>query len=151
MKVEDQVVALAAEAHASLWSAGSNVSAQTRKAQAICNLWQGAVTQKFSDRFQAEYGINRSKGGPSQKIDLVDLEDRAAYELKSSPNNVHMEIYRDVFKALVFNERNPSECLKTLVFIAPKIGIQKLGSEFPKDVQAISSRLGLELKLRELA
>jgi len=151
MKVEDQVVALAAEAHASHWSAGSDVSAQTRKAQAICTRWQEAVTRKFSDRFQAECGINGTKGGPSQKIDLLDLEDRAAYELKSSPNNVHMEIYRDVFKTLVFNERNPEEHLKTLVFIAPKTGIQKLGADFPKDVQAISSRLGLKLKLRELA
>ena len=151
MMVEDQVVALAAEAHASLWTAGSDVSAQTRKAQTICTRWQEAVTQMFSNRFRAECGINGTKGGPSQKIDLVDLEDRVAYELKSSPNNVHMEIYRDVFKTLVFNERNPTEPLKTLVFIAPKTGIQKLGSDFPKDVQAISSRLGLELKLRELA
>ena len=150
MNIEIQVIALAAEAHAAIWSVGNDVSVQTKKAQAISTRWQQAVQQKFLKRFQAECGINGRKGGPSQKIDLVDLEERVAYELKSSPNNVHMEIYRDVFKTLVFNERNPAERLKTLIFIAPKTGIQKLGSDFPKDVQAISSRMGLELKLREL-
>lgn len=148
--IEDQVVALAAKAHAAIWSAGNDVSVQTKKAQATCKRWQQAVRQKFLNRFQAECRINGLKGGPSQKIDLVDLGERVAYELKSSPKNVHMEIYRDVFKTLVFNERNPAERLNTLIFIAPKTGIQKLGSEFPKDVQAISSRMGLELKLREL-
>jgi hypothetical protein len=70
-----------------------------------------------------------------------------AYELKSSPNNVQMEIYRDVFKALVFNLRNPDIAVKTLVLIAPKAGIEKLGKTFPKDVQAIASRLDLQLEL----
>ena len=150
ISIEDQVVALAARAHRAGWSAGNDVSAQTRKAQDTCKRWQQAVKRKFRNRFKDEFGINGAKGGPSQKIDLVDVEENVAYELKSSPNNVHMEIYRDVFKALVLNERNPTERIKTLVFIAPKTGIQKLGTAFPKDVQAISSQLGLRLKLREL-
>jgi hypothetical protein len=150
MSIEDQVVALAAQAHRAVWSAGNDVSTQTRKAQGTCRRWQEAVKEKLQSRFKDECGISGEKGGPSQKIDLVDVEERVAYELKSSPNNVHMEIYRDVFKALVFNERNPTERIKTLVFIAPKAGIQKLGNAFPKDVQAISARLGLSLKLREL-
>jgi hypothetical protein len=150
MSTEDQVVALAAEAHRTGWSAGNDVSAQTRKAQDTCKRWQQAVKKRFGGRFQGEHGINGEKAGPSQKIDLVDVEDRVAYELKASPNNVHMEIYRDVFKALVFNERNPMERITTIVFIAPTAGIQKLGARFPKDVQTISARLGLVLKLREL-
>lgn len=150
MTIEDQVVSLAAQAHGTYWSAGKDVSTQTRKAQNTCKHWQQAVMQRFQSRFQAECGINGEKGGPSQKIDLVDVEERVAYELKSSPNNVHMEIYRDVFKALVFNERNPTECIKTLVFIAPTAGIKTLGIVFPKDVKAISARLGLSLKLRKL-
>lgn len=154
MNIEDEVVKLAAEAHSQTWSqcepSDDKVSRQTKKAQATCKYWQKTVKQKFGNRFAVEHGINGKKGGRSQKIDLVDLEDRAAYELKSSPNNVHMEIYRDVFKALVFNERNPAERIKTLVFIAPRSGIQKLGPDFPKDVQAICGRIGLDLKLREI-
>jgi len=56
-----------------------------------------------------------------------------------------MEIYRDVFNVLVFNQRNPQTTIKTLVFIAPKIGVQKLGKTFPADVQKIAN--GLKLKL----
>jgi hypothetical protein len=147
---EDQVIALAAAAHAAVWSAGKDVSAQTQKAQLTCRYWQEAVKRHYGKRFHAEYGINGPKGRSSQKIDLVDLEEHVAYELKSSPNNVHMEIYRDVFKTLVFNERNPDTPLKKLVFIAPEVGIQKLGADFPIDVQTISSRMGLDLKLRSI-
>ncbi|HMS57013.1 MAG TPA: hypothetical protein PKA27_16600 [Fimbriimonadaceae bacterium] len=58
-----------------------------------------------------------------------------------------MEIYRDVFKALVFNLRNPAIAVKMLVFIAPQSGIDKLGKDFPKDVQAIARKLDLSLEL----
>lgn len=70
--------------------------------------------------------------------------------MKVSKNNVHMEIYRDVFKSLVFNERNPRNMIKTLVFLAPAAGIKKLGQKVPKDVQAIAMRLELELILEEI-
>lgn len=149
MSTEDELVAFATEAHQQLWTAGSNVSEQTKKSQRVCTTWQKAALDRFGSRFAAEVCLNER--GPAQKIDLVDAEERTAYELKSSPNNVHMEIYRDVFKALVFNERNPMRSLTTLVFIAPKKGIQKLGPTFPKDVQTISARMGLELKLREMS
>ena len=102
--------------------------------------------RELPNRFSSEVPLNNK--GVTQKIDLVDDNDRVAYELKSSPNNVHMEIYRDVFKALVFNERNPQKCITTLVFLAPSEGIKKLGTTFPRDVQNISARLGLTLKLR---
>ena len=148
MSTEDEVVAFAEHAYRESWSAGGNVSEQTNKSQRVCTTWQKAVRDHFGSRFAAEVSLNES--GTAQKIDLVDEQDRVAYELKSSPNNVHMEIYRDVFKALVFNERNPKQRITTLVFIAPKKGIQKLGPTFPKDVQTISARMDLTLKLREL-
>lgn len=148
--VEDRVVALAAAAHCAGWSAGNHVSTQTRKAQTTCKCWQDAVVKEFGCRFKAECGFSDDKVGPSQKIDLLDVVGRVAYELKSSPNNVHMEIYRDVFKALVSNERNPESKIKTLVFVAPETGIRKLGEHFVKDVQTICARVGLTLKLRGL-
>jgi len=105
--------------------------------------WQNAVLEKYGERFEAEVSLKES--GPAQRIDLVDWKTRTAYELKSSPNNVHMEIYRDVFKTLVYNQRNPRKLIKTLVFIAPKAGIQKLGESFTGDVKKIAK--GLKLKL----
>ena len=148
MSTEDEVVTYAEEAHRLIWSPGTDVSEQTKKSQRVCGVWQDAVIERFGSRFAAEVSLNES--GPAQKIDLLDTRNRVAYELKSSPNNVHMEIYRDVFKALVFNERNPTRRIKTLVFLAPAAGIRKLGATFPKDVQTIAARLGLSLTLREI-
>jgi hypothetical protein len=148
MSTIDEVVKLAQEAHGLGWSEGSDVSVQTKKSQAVSKAWQVSVKDRFSSRFEINHSLNDQ--GPAQKINLVDLIDRVAYEMKVSANNVHMEIYRDVFKALVYNERNPTNPLRTLVFIAPVDGVRKLGESFPKDVQAIAGKLGLKLELRGL-
>lgn len=143
MKTQYQITMLAAKAHRKIWSKGANVSLQTKKSQRVCAEWQKKTLALHGKRLEAEVPLDGT--GRSQKIDLVDWKTRTAYELKSSPNNVHMEIYRDVFKALVFNRRNPRRAIKTMVFIAPKAGMGKLGPTFPKDVQAIAR--GLKLKL----
>jgi hypothetical protein len=145
MSTQDAVVAYAAEAHRQIWSDGRDVSKQTKKSQHVCEVWQDAVLDAYGERFQAEVPLNES--GPAQRIDLVDRQTGTAYELKVSPNNVHMGIYRDVFKALVFNQRNLRTPIKTLVFIAPKAGMVKLGATFPGDVQKIAKGLKLELIL----
>lgn len=148
MNIQDTVVEYAAKAHRRIWSAGRDVSKQTKKSQQVCAVWQKEVLGEYGKRFKKEVSLNES--GPAQKIDLVDMKTSTAYELKSSPNNVHMEIYRDVFKALVFNQRNPRKPIKTLVFIAPKAGMQKLGETFPGDVQKIAKGLKLELILKSI-
>ncbi|MEO7933303.1 MAG: hypothetical protein ABIT76_09115 [Chthoniobacterales bacterium] len=148
MNVIDEVVGLACHCHCKGWAAGKDVGAQTRRSNTVCRAWQEEVKAKFPDRFHPEHRLNKT--GRSQQIDLVDLEDRVAYELKSSPNNVHMEIYRDVFKALVFNRRNPDVAVRTLVFIAPAAGLEKLGKDFPNDIAAIAAELKLDLILRPI-
>jgi hypothetical protein len=147
---DDRIVQLAKKAHKRLWSGGSDVSAQTKKAQSTCKLWQDTVRTEFPDGFDIECGIASEGARASQRIDLVDCKRKVAYEMKASPNNVHMEVYRDVFKTLVFNERHPKRKIKTLVFIAPATGIGKLGAQFVEDVKAIAARLGLKLILCEL-
>lgn len=145
MNTLQRIIAIAAHVRHQCWSQGANVSEQTKKSQATCKQWQVLVLDEFGQRFTKEKPIGGN--GTGQKIDLVDEKDRVAYELKASKNNVHMEIYRDVFKVLVFNRRNPANRIRTLVFIAPKVGIDNLGKEFPKDVQAIVKGLKLELIL----
>ena len=145
MNTLQRIVAIAAQVHRQCWSQGFNVSEQTKKSQVTCKQWQVLVLDEFGQRFTKEKPIGGI--GTGQKIDLVDENDRVAYELKASKNNVHMEIYRDVFKILVFNQRNPTNRIRTLVFIAPKLGIENLGKEFPNDVQAIVKRLKLDLIL----
>jgi len=147
MNIEERVVALARKAHKKRWSAGKDVYTQTKKAQVTCREWQASVQREFEGRFDCECSIAVNKGGRAQRIDLVDCENRTAYELKASPNNVHMEIYRDVFKSLVFNERHPGSAIRALVFIAPRSGIAKLGESFVEDVKKLASRLGLDLRI----
>jgi hypothetical protein len=148
--VKSEVVAVARRAHAKAWSPGKHVGEQTIKAHEVCRLWQKKVKRKFKkggeDRFVSEKPIGGSDS--RQKIDLVDTCMRVAYELKASPNNTHMEVYRDVFKALVFNVRNPGEKLRELVFICPEKGKANLGKEFIKDVQEIAEKLELRVDLR---
>jgi len=127
------------------YSHGKSVSRQTMKAQKACREWQSRVLEKFPDRFAKEVPLGGS--GARQRIDLVDWKTLTAFELKVAPHNVHMEVYKDVFKALVYNMRNPRNRLQCLVFIAPAKGIESLGTEFPNDVAAISRRLGVKLKL----
>ncbi len=148
MNIQSSVVTIASKIHSELWGKGSDVGAQTKRSNTVCRAWQEAVKTKFPQRFEAEHCLNKT--GRSQQIDLVDFCERVAYELKSSPNNVHMEIYRDVFKALVFNHRNPDMKIQKLVFIAPKEGIAQLGDAFPKDVQAIARKLDLELEIEPI-
>lgn len=143
MTTQQRIVQLALDAHRECWSHDSNVSEQTKKSQSACKRWQQLVLKEFGDRFTPEKTIGVK--GAGQKIDLVDETDRVAYELKASKNNVHMEIYRDVFKTLVFNRRNPNQTLCALIFIAPKEGIRKLGASFPADVKAVAKTMKLEL------
>ena len=148
MNVSQRTINLAADAHSECWSHGCNVSEQTKKSQSACKRWQELVTKEFGARFSPEKPIGEN--GTGQKIDLLDETDRVAYELKASKNNVHMEIYRDVFKVLVFNRRNPDKKINTLVFIAPKEGMAKLGAIFPADVQVISKSMNLDLILESI-
>lgn len=145
MGTGNRIIELAVATHRQYWSPGSDVSAQTKKSNAVCREWQRRVVEEFGERCRFELSISDDRN--TQKIDIVDLEERTAYELKSSRNNVHMEVYRDVFKVLVYNHRHPGNPLRKLVFLAPQDGIAKLGREFTDDVIAISSKNDLTLAL----
>jgi hypothetical protein len=107
--IQSQIVTHAQKVHQRLWIRGTHVGTQTRLSNTVCRAWQEAVTVQYKRRLIAECPL----GGvdAKQKIDLVDIESRIAYELKASPNNTHMELYRDIFKVLVFNHRNPDNPL----------------------------------------
>ena len=143
-----RVSALAGCCHKKHYSPGQGVSEQTKKAQRVCREWQQRVLKEFPDRFAIEVPLGGR--GAKQRIDLVDWATHTAFELKVSPHNTHMEVYRDVFKALVYNIRNPRRKLRHLVFIAPAGGIDSLGTEFPKDVAAITQGLKLKFSLEKI-
>jgi hypothetical protein len=127
------------------WKRGSDVSAQTKAAQRISLEWQKDVLAHFGKRFRNEYPVAPLG---NERIDLVDETDGIAFELKVSPNNVHFEFYRDIFKVAVHNRESHSLKIKRLVFITPEEGVAKLRSSFVKSVSAIAGeQLGFEVEV----
>lgn len=103
-----------------LRSKAYNVSTHTKSAQQITKIWQEAVV---SDHIIPELRI---KAGASEKIDIVDVANKTAYELKVSGKNVKHEFYKDLFKILIFNRNSQEFKLERFVFISEKAGINQL-------------------------
>jgi hypothetical protein len=133
--IEKDVVELAALKHSQSWQKSSNISDQTKSAQSVCRSWQQAVADIFHDRFRIEYPVG---DGFNEKIDLVDLQDAVAYELKVSKNNTHFEYYRDIFKVAIHNVHHPQWPIKKLIFITPNEGAAKLDTHYGKAVRAMA-------------
>ena len=136
-QIQNNVVELARMKHRQSWLKGSNVSEQTKAAQSVCRLWQQAVKDNFKERFSSEHPVG---DGFKEKIDLVDLKDAVAYELKVSKNNTHFEFYRDIFKVAVHNAHNPRWNIKKLIFIAPTEGADKLRTAYGKAVHLLAEK-----------
>lgn len=136
-RIQNDVVELAALKHRQSWKKSSNVSEQTKSAQWVCRSWQQAVADNFHDRFRAKYPVGE---GFNEKIDLVDLQDAVAYELKCSKNNTHFEFYRDIFKVAVHNAHNPRWQIKKLIFITPTEGATKLETRYGQAVRALAGQ-----------
>ena len=135
--IHKYVVELAALKHRQAWKKSSNVSEQTKAAQSVCRSWQQAVADNFKEHFSAEHPVG---DGFKEKIDLVDLQDAVAYELKVSKNNTHFEFYRDIFKVAVHNAHNPRWQIKKLVFITPTAGADKLRTAYGNAVHILAEK-----------
>src|SRR5213596_1893668 len=93
----NRVVELARAAHAAHWQMTGSESEGDHRAAAVTEEWQQSVQREFPEEFEAEFKVAEHL---NEKVDLVDTARGVAYELKASPNNAHMEYYRDVFKIL---------------------------------------------------
>ncbi|MCE0482867.1 MAG: hypothetical protein LV479_01360 [Methylacidiphilales bacterium] len=138
-KSQSTVVELARRIHQENWKDGSHVSTQTRSAQRINREWQEAVLNHFGARFHKEYPVASLSVG-HEKIDLVDIHEWIAFELKVSPKNTHFEFYRDIFKLAVHNQESQNHRLVRLVFITPQKGAKRLLSAFVKSVSSIADK-----------
>jgi len=142
---DDSQAIVVALAKKEAWQRGSDVSAQTKAAQRISLAWQNDVLTHFGKRFRNEYPVAPLG---NERIDLVDETDGIAFELKVSPNNVHFEFYRDIFKVAVRNREPQSFKIKRLVFITPEEGAAKLRGSFVKSVSAIAEgQLGFDVEV----
>jgi hypothetical protein len=120
--MEDPIVNAAQLALSVRLKDSSDVSENTKNAQAIAKAWRAAVYNLNPDRFQIEAMVAPDL---DQKIDVVDSEIACAYEFKVSGKNAWAEFYKDIVKVLIWNEKRKKN-LSALVFITEK----KHGSPF---------------------
>lgn len=111
--MEDPVVSAAQLAFSVRLRDSSDVSENTKNAQAIAKAWRGAVHNLDPDRFQIEAMVTPEL---DQKIDVVDSETACAYEFKVSGKNAWAEFYKDVVKVIIWNQRRKKK-LSCLTFI----------------------------------
>src|ERR1035437_4714952 len=127
--MEDPVVKAAQLAFSVRLKNLSDVSENTKNAQAIAKAWRGAVYELEPDRFQIEAMVAPDL---DQKIDIVDSETSIAYEFKASGKNAPAEFYKDIVKVIIWNQRREKR-LPGLVFITEeKYGPPFLDAPMPR-------------------
>lgn len=127
--MEDPVVAAAQLAFSVRIKNSSDVSENTKNAQAIAKGWRRAVHELDPDRFHIEALVDPEL---DQKIDVVDRETSCAYEFKVSGKNAASEFYKDVVKIIIWNKGRKKK-LSSFVFITEeKYGRPYLDAPMPK-------------------
>ena len=127
--MKDPVVTAAQLAFSVRIKNSSDVSENTRNAQAIAKAWRKAVHDLNPDRFHIEALVDPQL---DQKIDVVDTETFCAYEFKVSGKNAASEFYKDVVKVIIWN-KGRNKKLSSLVFITEeKYGRPFLDAPMPR-------------------
>lgn len=142
----EDVIRLAREAHTKYWRMSGDAGTGDKLAATITTAWQISVRSAFPERFVAEHPIATHL---DERIDLVDLVEGIAYELKVSPNNDHFEFYRDIFKVLVARDHTLPK-LKAFCFVCPREAAKRYDRGLRKTVLEWGSRLNLLLSVAEL-
>ena len=144
MEINDPVVAAAQIAFSVRLKDSSDVSENTKNAQAIAKVWRGAVHKLDPDRFQIEAMVMPEL---DQKIDIVDSETACAYEFKVSGKNAWAEFYKDVVKVLMWNEHRKKK-LSCLTFITEeKYGKPFLDAPMPRAYIKYLGKHGLKVSI----
>ena len=136
----EDVVRIARQVHSTHWRLTGDEGTGDRLAAQITREWQSQVLNSFPDRCKPEHPV----GNLRERIDLVDVIDGVAYEMKVSPNNDHFEFYRDVFKVIVARD-NGSPYLKAFVFLCPASAAKRFSAGLRQAVLSDGARLGLSL------
>ena len=97
------------------------VSEDTKSAQKITKEWQEKVC---TEELIAEVSVSDEN---KERIDIVDIKNNIAYELKVSGNNSHHEFYKDLIKVLTYN-LNYKDKLEKFVFISEVKGIKSINN-----------------------
>ena len=112
----------------------------------ITSEWQEAVVQQLGSHFVPEFPVAEDL---RERIDLVDTKAGVAYELKVSPNNDHMEFFRDIFKVLVAKERSLPG-IQEFCFVCPEIAARRYEKGLRHAVLREGDRLGFSISVAGL-
>jgi len=142
--MDDPVVSAAQIAFSVRLKDSSDVSENTKNAQAIAKAWRGAVHTLDPDRFQIEALVTPEL---DQKIDIVDTETACAYEFKGVRENAPAEFYKDIVKVIIWNEKRKKR-LSGLVFITEeKHGRPFLDAPMPRAYMKYLAEHGLKVSV----
>jgi hypothetical protein len=133
---------MAREAHKKHWRMSGDAGTGDVLAAAVTADWQRAVLAAHPRRFVAEQPVGQLR----ERIDLVDLEDGVAYELKVSPNNDHFEFFRDIFKVIVARDNGLPQ-LRAFCFLCPEEAARRYSNGLRKAVLYEGPRLGLSISV----
>jgi len=138
----NEVIRLAREAPGLHWRLTGNAGTGDKLAAAVTSHWQNAVTAAFPGRFIPEHQV----GKLGERIDLVDLVDGIAYELKVSPNNDHFEFYRDIFKVLIARKEGLVQ-VTSFCFVCPLAAARRFEKGLRQSVLALRPTFNLSLSV----
>jgi hypothetical protein len=142
--MDDPVVSAAQIAFSVRLKDSSDVSENTKNAQAIAKAWRSAVHTLDPDRFQIEALVTPEL---DQKIDIVDTDTACAYEFKVSEKNAPAEFYKDIVKVIIWNEKRKKK-LSSLVFITEeKHGQPFLDAPMPRAYMKYLAEHGLRVSV----
>ena len=144
MIMEDPVVQAAQLAFSVRLKNSTDVSENTKNAQAIAKAWRSAVHALDPDRFEIEASVIPEL---DQKIDIIDRENGCAYEFKVSGKNAPAEFYKDIVKVIIRNQKLKKK-LSSLVFITEeKWGRPFLDAPMPRAYVKYLAELGLNVSV----
>ncbi|MFC1866528.1 hypothetical protein ACFL0H_00080 [Thermodesulfobacteriota bacterium] len=118
-----------------------DVSSHTKSAQRITKEWQEAIK---TDMVHTEVPVSPEN---NEKIDVIDLSSKTAYEVKVSGKNTHHEFYKDIAKVLTYNEYEDVKIIK-LIFLSEPEGVNSLKKRLdPRFVSLMKRKHNIEFEL----
>ena len=120
-----EVLNKAMEYYLKYWGNSNDVSEQTKKAQLVGKEWQASLSSSI---FRTEVKISKDA---NEKIDVLDISENTAYELKVSGKNISHELFKDIYKVMTYNLNN-DESIDKLVFISEWKYIDKMERQLDK-------------------
>lgn len=143
--MEDPVVEAAQLAFSVRLKDSSDVSENTKNAQAIAKGWRFAVHALDPDRFEVGTIVSPEF---DQKIDIADREHGFAYEFKVSGKSAPAEFYKDIVKVILWNKKSKRKLSKLMFITEEKCGRPLLDAPMPRAYVQYLADLGLEVLVK---